>query len=523
MSRYRTYAVPVGVSDTARVLAAQHYADSVGNRPERAEWNARIVALFVRDSRDRAAAMLARYRRAVARGSVGEVADIVAFVTGSGGSVQRPWSATAWAYASTRWRGLLDAANHVGTLEYRSAFAEGVLNLDPSTSTGPGDRWAEVYALGHSRSTCWAEYDAALERLERRAADAYRALGVPSCWRCGACGPVRGNGYCESCADVMVDCDGCGTELDRVEAVECSGWWCDDCASDNLTRCDDCGTFSDPEGEPSCRCVTSVVNGYGYKPSPLFHLMAGSEVVSSWHAPTLAASPGRHDLVMGVEVEVESDGGAWSSGLRDLAAAGWIADGFAYLKSDGSLCDGVEIVTHPATLDAWRDLVKGFADIGNGLKDHGWAATESCGIHVHVNRSAFASVAHRARHGVLWHSWRDGLVPVCGRGSSTYAAWSPEGRAAVVGHATGDRHCPRYSPINYQPDATVEVRCFASTLDVDVLAGLLDVVAASVAFSEVVTSADILAGRAAWESFVLFIESAGYPAANALVLARGGK
>jgi len=123
---------------------------------------------------------------------------------------------------------------------------------------------------------------------------------------------------------------------------------------------------------------------------------------------------------------------------------------------------------------------------------------------------------------VLWHSWRDDLVPICGRESSTYASWSAEGKARVAAYAAGLAHSPRYSPINYQPAATVEVRCFASTLDVDVLAGLIELVGASVEFSRVVTSADILAGRAAWESFVLFIESAGYPAASALVMARGG-
>lgn len=529
MTRYRNYVAPVGASDSHVVDNARQYAAAVGNFPDRAAWAGRVAALVVRDGARLADVLIGQYRDAVAAGDVDAVAQIVADVTRCAegrltrGDDLRRYRGSEWVHAVTRWRGLTDGAHHAGAFEFRARFAAAVLDMPDTVHTVPGAVWTDYIANGGSRPFAWAEYGDSLARLERRARDIYGALGVPSCWRCGACGPVGGEGHCQECDRFMTVCaGGCGDTIDTAESVGVGGEeWCESCARDHLERCTDCGTWSDPDDGPACNCAQASVNSYGYHPTPAFRSMAGADVVASWHAPADDMT-GREALVMGVEIELESTGGGYASGLRNLAAASWLTDEFAYLKSDGSLCDGVEIVTHPATLDAWRSLFGEFAAIGQDLAAHGWEATESCGIHVHACRAAFTSGAHLARHGVLWHAWRDDLVPVCGRESSTYAQWSAEGRARVVAHATGLAHCPRYSPINYQPSATVEVRCFASTLDADVLAGLVELVAASVEFSRGVTSADILAGRAGWEWFVSYVNNAGYRSAGALMAAREG-
>lgn len=528
MTRYRNYVAPVGASDSHVVDNARQYAAAVGNFPDRAAWAGRVAALVVRDCARQADVLIGQYRDAVDAGDVDAVASLVADVTrcAEGRSPRvgdlRRYRAAEWVHAMTRWRGLTDGAHHAGAMEFRARFAAAVLDMPDTVPTVPGAVWADYTEGGGSRAFAWAEYGDSLARLERRATEVYRALGVPSCWRCGACGPVGDAGHCHDCDRYMADCAGCGDTIDTEESVGVGGGaWCESCACDHLERCPDCGTWADPDDGPACNCASALVNSYGFKPAPAFRSLAGAEVVTSWHAPA-DDTTGRDALVMGVEIEIESTGGGYAAGLRNLAAAGWITEEFAYLKSDGSLCDGVEIVTHPATLDAWRALFGGFAAIGQDLAADGWDATESCGIHVHANRAAFAGAAHLARHGVLWHSWRDDLVPVCGRESSTYAQWSAEGRARVVAHATGLAHCPRYSPVNYQPSATVEVRCFASTLDADVLAGLVELVAASVEFSRGVTSADILTGRADWEWFVFYVNNAGYRSASALIAAREG-
>lgn len=67
-----------------------------------------------------------------------------------------------------------------------------------------------------------------------------------------------------------------------------------------------------------------------------------------------------------------------------------IHDEKIYIKCDGSLDDGMEIVTHPMTLDyhrnhmPWKEIM-GEA-ISLGYKNH---KSGTCGLHVHVNRETF--------------------------------------------------------------------------------------------------------------------------------------
>lgn len=61
-----------------------------------------------------------------------------------------------------------------------------------------------------------------------------------------------------------------------------------------------------------------------------------------------------------------------------------------YIKRDGSLNEGIEIVTHPMTLDyhkaqmPWAAVME--AALAEGYYSH---CAETCGLHVHVNRDSF--------------------------------------------------------------------------------------------------------------------------------------
>ena len=62
---------------------------------------------------------------------------------------------------------------------------------------------------------------------------------------------------------------------------------------------------------------------------------------------------------------------------------------YGYVKSDGSLNDGFELVTHPCTLEThlqqvpWRETLEALR--GMGYRSH---APGTCGLHVHVSRKA---------------------------------------------------------------------------------------------------------------------------------------
>lgn len=152
--------------------------------------------------------------------------------------------------------------------------------------------------------------------------------------------------------------------------------------------CSDCGRIInnddvcfDRDGEPYCEdCYPGdsdyddyYVHYYEYKPSPVFH--------------------GEGSLFMGVELETDCTNGHYDRGncSEELYK---ISDGenLFYQKYDCSLSDGIEVVTHPCTLDyhlkefPWEKIAE--ISLENGMCSHN---AGTCGMHVHVNRTAFGS------------------------------------------------------------------------------------------------------------------------------------
>lgn len=63
---------------------------------------------------------------------------------------------------------------------------------------------------------------------------------------------------------------------------------------------------------------------------------------------------------------------------------------YIYIKSDGSLDDGMELVSHLMTLDyhkdyCWSDIMRKAVSLG--YRSH---QTSTCGLHIHINRTAFS-------------------------------------------------------------------------------------------------------------------------------------
>jgi len=96
---------------------------------------------------------------------------------------------------------------------------------------------------------------------------------------------------------------------------------------------------------------------------------------------------------MGFELEVESDGNS----IRDAAEVVTNALGERiYLKEDGSLSQGFEIVTHPHSLEEYQANFdwSALTDLRR-LGFRSWD-TRTCGLHVHVSRTAFGVMQKRA-------------------------------------------------------------------------------------------------------------------------------
>lgn len=153
---------------------------------------------------------------------------------------------------------------------------------------------------------------------------------------------------------------------------------CDECYRKSYMRCVACRTMIHVEdayhscGQTYCfSCYSDLFRSiypHDYKPAPVFY--------------------GAIPRFLGVELEID-DGGHNDENARILLETINTNAEYIYIKTDQSLRDGLEIVTHPMTLDYhlhrfnWERLMKTAEQLGYHADD-----ADACGLHIHVNRSS---------------------------------------------------------------------------------------------------------------------------------------
>lgn len=252
-------------------------------------------------------------------------------------------------------------------------------------------------------------------------------------------------------SDNFFHCPAC----ESMELLDDSGYfngtrYCESCYDNCVYTCDDCGDqYWDGDGHHCDEDGSHLINSYSYKPRPYFFGTA------TYH--------------MGFELEVESDGNSIRDGAEVIVNS---LGERIYLKEDGSLNQGFEIVTHPHSLDEYQTNFDWSAL--NQLRRLGFRSwdTSTCGLHVHVSRTAFGFAhkrsditkvqAHELRFMKLIYDNERQISRLAGR-TSTYATFEDKGRlVSKVKH--GSQHNGRYSAINSENSATLEVRVFRGSL-----------------------------------------------------------
>ena len=216
--------------------------------------------------------------------------------------------------------------------------------------------------------------------------------------------------WCEGCWEshsfTCNRCDYC-VNSNRDSGTRIDGeYWCEDCVSNNATYCDECDEYyRDGQGCEDCGDGDGKVHQYSYKPNPIFH--GGND----------------NNLYMGFELEMsygdESDN--YRNAITDVLPLEQA--NVCYLKSDSSIEGwGYELVSHPHTLTAYEKAT----DLWNYIEAcrkrgaRSWDTT-SCGLHVHVSRSAFKSGAHTHRFlSLIYRNPRE-MMKLAGRKNSRYA------------------------------------------------------------------------------------------------------
>lgn len=234
-----------------------------------------------------------------------------------------------------------------------------------------------------------------------------------------------------------------------------------------------------------------MINRYSYKPEPEIGYKNDRE--------------SREHLTFGVELECEprNDGGSVRMDAYELSdRIDEIPGGRTYCKSDGSLSDGVEIVSHPGTL-AHHMYVMHWRQIQRTCEKAGFRSHDAAnsGLHVHVGRAQLGSTdAERddvtRKVQVLFALYTAELTRFSRRRRSCLEQWAPIDRLGVtpddIRHersssrlaawafthvpAYRSNHNDRYTAVNVTNSATVEIRIFRGTLKRDTLIAAIQLV-----------------------------------------------
>ena len=241
-------------------------------------------------------------------------------------------------------------------------------------------------------------------------------------------------------------CSCCDALLHEDDAYHLDGYdYCSDCYHDEVDK-------------------SRSIHDYGYKPEPLFY--------------------GDSSRYFGVELEIDG-AGKDSDNADELLSIANRDNEHIYIKGDGSLDDGMEVVTHPMSLDyhkqfCWEEIMR--KAIALGYRSH---QTSTCGLHFHVNRSCFGDtreeqdvVISRILFFVEKH-WAE-LLKFSRRSEYSINRWAARygyertGRDILEKAKKGN--LGRYAAVNLQNYATIEFRLFRGTLKYNTLIAALELV-----------------------------------------------
>lgn len=347
-----------------------------------------------------------------------------------------------------------------------------------------------------------------------------------------------GDAYCEECFyNRFTTCDECGAVIDRDDAVYIEDTHeaiCEDCTerSGNYFCCSDCGTWystaklalenddvaicyycgDDWEECADCGGIFRSYNGawnerdecwycdacyndhsgtieeYGYTPSLRFLRTAEDDTEARFY---------------GVELEVDGN-----YACDDEGCAGAIADATddVYMKHDGSLENGFEIVTHPATLQyhlqrlPWQRITATCRDFAFLSHD-----TTTCGLHIHIGRAQLPEDTPEKLLIIFEKFWSQ-LVKFSRRNATALARWAaqpdygaqPTDDAGTLKEkAEKQRGKGRYQAVNLRNYETIEIRIFRGTLKYTTIFAALQLMDTMLDYCEAHSAAELM--QATWE------------------------
>lgn len=298
-----------------------------------------------------------------------------------------------------------------------------------------------------------------------------------TCDRCGATiweSDSYGDEYTNLCRHCYENhytrCSCCDALVHEDDAYHLNGYdYCSDCYHDEVDR-------------------SRSIHDYGYKPEPVFY--------------------GNSDRYFGIELEIDG-AGKDSDNADDLLEIANVNDELIYIKSDGSLDDGMEIVSHPMTLEfhkdfCWEDIMR--KAISLGYRSH---QTSTCGLHIHVNRDCLGEdrddqemVISKILYFTERH-WNE-LLKFSRRSEYSMNRWAARYGFEKTGREILDKakkgNNGRYAAVNLMNYATIEFRLFRGTLKYSTFIATLELVNSIVETALYYTDEEL--HKLSWSEFV---------------------
>jgi hypothetical protein len=321
--------------------------------------------------------------------------------------------------------------------------------------------------------------------------------------------------FCEDCYDEnTLTCERCG-EIILSENNAGSGSYplCRSCFDENYTYCCRCDSLlrldeayyigADDDGPYCSYCYSEeereraeseiYIHDYSYKPEYLFY--------------------GTGSRFYGLELEIDGAGKSESAAKAIIETAN-TTDDLIFVKSDGSLNDGLEIVSMPATLSyhlhelPWEQILKKAMNLH--YRSH---ATDTCGLHIHVNRDSFGEDIEEqdlaiAKILYFFESHWPELLIFSRRQERQLSKWAArcgykEDTRELLNHAKKLEN-GRYSAINLCNFGTIEVRICRGTLRLNTFRATIELVDEICHLADVIDDESLK--RLSWSEFVAGID-----------------
>lgn len=370
-----------------------------------------------------------------------------------------------------------------------------------------------------------------------------------------------GHVYCSDCVE---ECQYCGCIVPVDEAIVANNtirWLdnvvaCPDCADSHLHHCRDCGEWftddgiwdylNEDEDEPVChhceeegdyvRCATCNIVmqrddayydedrddyfcGSHYHPHTRhLHGYGHNQYSPNRSGSMFLKEDNEHDVKRFFGVELETDKGDDRDAYVDDLYAVSDEERLFTCKTDGSLNNGVELVSRPMSFwyamesFPWEDIAKCARD--NGFRSHD---AHTCGLHIHVSRAGLGENEYEqdlttAKLMIMLDRFWPLVVKFSRRGDGELRQWARqngifydgidrEKEEDVVKNAKSKAiDNGRYQAVNLQNAYTVELRMFRGTLNVNTIRATLQFVQTAIEFVKRTPLKDCV--KADWMDFV---------------------